>query len=411
MRYRALLEWLYSLSPRGVRLGLGRMRRVLAMRGHPERQLRFVHVAGTNGKGSVCAMLDSVLRKSGYRVGLYTSPHLHRFTERVRIDGEPIEDREAAKRLSQLRLFLEKPGVPRLTFFEVATVLALEAFVDAAVDVVILETGLGGRLDATNVVTPELSVITHIARDHEVWLGKALAAIAYEKAGIIKANVPCVMGEQRPGVRAVLRKQARVMKAPLAESVANDAQGYPVALAGEHQVYNTSIALAALRHLSAHGWTRVTERTIRSGLKATRWPGRLELVPGRPPVLFDAAHNLDGCQALARALADRKRASRGRRVLVFGVMADKDYRGMLRALAPSFNEIIFTRPNLGRAATEAQLMQVIHGVWVTNPEAALAAAKGRAGRSGLVVVAGSIYLLAGLRAAELGLRQDPLIAM
>ncbi|MBT8469589.1 MAG: bifunctional folylpolyglutamate synthase/dihydrofolate synthase, partial [Deltaproteobacteria bacterium] len=262
-RYREALRWLYGLESRGIKLGLERMAEAAERRGHPEREVPYVHVAGTNGKGSVATMVESVLRAAGYRTGQFASPHLQRYVERVRISGRPISEREAARRIEELRA---DTGLPPLTFFEYTTLLALEAFRDADCDIVCLEVGLGGRLDSTNIVTPEVSVITNISFEHQRILGDTLAKIAREKAGVLKRNVPCVVGARGKTVRRTITARARAVGAPLrwidrdfesawdghSLSVRVGEQrwdGLRLGLRGKYQGDNAACALAALMEL------------------------------------------------------------------------------------------------------------------------------------------------------------------
>lgn len=429
MRYADAIARLFALQSRGVRLGESRMRKALALRGHPERGQVFVHVGGTNGKGSVSAMIASCLSQAGYRTGLYTSPHLHRYVERICIDGKPIREAEAARRITELLEIFEGTGTGATTFFELTTLLALEAFRDHRCDVVVLEVGLGGRLDATNVVTPAVSVITRVALDHTQVLGDSIAAIAREKAGIIKRGVPLITAVRDAKARAVIERRARRMGAEVlridrdfsirpghvpqsfdVQVGEREISGLRIALQGEHQRENAACAIAALQRLHAVGFD-VSELTIRRGLSRVRWPGRLECVRGRPQILLDAAHNLDGCRALVRYLENRPSAVKGRRVLVFGALADKDYRRMLRLLALRMDTVIFCMPAMPRAASFTQLARVTKGARSRNVTDALRQARHAAGASGEIIVAGSIFLLAEVRAELLGLRSDPLIRM
>jgi dihydrofolate synthase/folylpolyglutamate synthase len=433
MRYAQAIERLYALQSRGIRLGATRMHGALALRGHPERGQVFVQVGGTNGKGSVSAMIAACLSRAGYRTGLFTSPHLHRYVERVRIDGRPLRESEAARRISDLLDCFAARAAPDTTFFELTTLLALEAFAEHRCDVVVLEVGLGGRLDATTAVTPAVSVITRVALDHTQILGDSVAEIAREKAGIAKKGVPLVVGGRDAEARRVIARHARRVGAPVSWidrdfGVAASATradrfdvrvgervfpGLGLGLRGQHQLDNAACAVAALAQLEARGF-EVPLRQLREGLLRVRWPGRLEPVAGKPRFLFDAAHNLDGCLALADFLrdADSWRPARGaRRVLVFGAMADKQYGDMLRLLAPLFDRVFFCPPPLARAASSAELRRHVRGTPVRTTAQALARARKAAGPRGEVVVAGSIFLVAEARAQVLGLRSDPPIRM
>ncbi len=426
MRYAEAVRFLYALQPRGVQLGLSRVELALSLRGHPERALPAVLVAGTNGKGSVASMLASVLRAAGYRTGLYTSPHLHRMTERFRVDEKPVGQRDFARRVSEFAPFLADPCTPQLTFFEACTLLAFEIFRDARCDVCVLEVGLGGRLDATNVVTPLVSVISGIALDHEDRLGGTLAAIAREKAGIIKQRVPVVVGTCDPSARRVIATRARKQGAALLrvgrEVRVSEAAGacdvlvqgrayanLALPLAGAHQLGNLACAVAALDVLGRRGFP-IPAGALCRGIARTRWPARLELVPGAPQVLLDAAHNPQACQSLALYLKALGSAY-GKRVLVFGAMRDKDHEAMLGVLTPVVDELVFSTPDTPRAEPAQALCEAYGGIAVDSPRRALSRARRLAGKRGLVIVAGSIFLVAPVRAELLGLGMDATIAM
>jgi dihydrofolate synthase/folylpolyglutamate synthase len=425
VRYEQAIEYLYALAPRGMSLGLRPIRRALALRGNPERGFLAVHVAGTNGKGSVSAMIASVLSASGLRVGLFTSPHLHRLGERFRIDGRPMPTRELARRTGDLCNFLEQAGTPKLTFFEVCTLLAFEWFRDARCDVAVIEAGIGGRLDSTNVVTPAVSVITSVALDHQDKLGTTLRAIAREKAGIIKAGVPVVTAVSDRGAASVIARRAARLAAPLV--LASRAEARPgrrlrhavswreralsvrIPLAGDYQAQNLGCAVAALAVLEKRGMP-ITEASLSRGLARVRWPGRLELLKGAPDVLCDAAHN----PAAARALSDHVAtlaAGYTRKVLLFGVLRDKDYEEMLALLMPHFDACVFATPASPRALLSTDLRARFGGAAFNSVDIALKHAQKRATPRGLVVAAGSIFLMSAVRALVLGLREDPKIAL
>lgn len=427
VRYAQAIERLYALSARGMRVGIERMQEGLAFRGLGPAQLRvpFIQVAGTNGKGSVSMMIAQGLRAAGYRTGLYTSPHLHRYTERVRIDGRPLSTREAARRISELLAWAQLPGAPELSFFEIGTLLAVEAFRDHRCDVAVIEVGLGGRLDATTALPASLSVITRIAKDHEQMLGDTLPKIAAEKAGIIRKGVPVIVGSPGAAVQKVILGQARRMRAPVSlverdfralpgrsGRVAFEVQGRRIAgvqlgLAGEYQRDNAAIAAAALCALEGLGLP-VPVAAIRKGLAQARWPARLERHEGAPALLFDAAHNPDGCAALARYLQSERARPR---VLIFGVMQDKDFPQMLSLLGPHVERVVYVQPQLPRAAAPEQLQAIVPGVAARDPADALRRARAAAGSGGLVICAGSIFAVAELRARALKLPSDPLIRM
>lgn len=426
MRYAQAIEYLYKLEPRGISLGLARVEKALVQRGSPQRAFQSVLVAGTNGKGSVSAMLASVLKESGLRVGLYTSPHLHQLVERFRVNGRTMPKAELARRVSALRAWVEEESTPPLTFFELCTVLAMEWFRDVGCDIVVLEVGLGGRLDATNVVTPVLSVITHVALDHQDRLGPTVRHIAREKAGIAKAGVPLVVGERDAESWRVIAAQARKVKAPMmridrditvreqdgAYAVrvgADELAGLRIPLRGAYQRDNLACAVGGVVALRKRG-VAISDAALRKGLARVKWPGRLELIEGAPDVLCDAAHNPDACEALAAHLAQLGERYR-RKVLVFGVLRDKDYERMLQLLLPCFDEVVFGTPISPRSARGAELCQRFGGKAFDDPQRCLSYAQKRAGKRGLVVVAGSIVWMSMLRARVLGVREDPKIAL
>jgi dihydrofolate synthase / folylpolyglutamate synthase len=426
MRYPEALAYLYGLAPRGVSLGLGRMRRALALRGHPEKAAPAVLVAGTNGKGSVASMVASVLSASGLRVGLYTSPHLHRVVERFRVDGRAMPEAAFARGVTALARAFATPGFPELTFFEACTLLAFEHFRARRCDVVVLEVGLGGRLDATNVVAPEVSVITSIDLDHTDRLGSTHAAIAREKAGILHRGALLVRGPMLPEAARVIDRRAqrlgcarlRVGHELAVESAAgrhevrvHDARyaGLASPLRGAYQAHNLACAVAALHALSERGFA-LGPGVLKRGLAKTRWPGRLELFTGPPDVLCDAAHNPHAARALAEHLAAL--APRYTRVVaLFGAMHDKQHAEMVAPLAPHVAAWVFATPDTPRAAPAEQLARRFGGEAVAQPERAFRRAQQRAGRRGLVLVCGSIFLMAPIRALLAGERQDPPIAM
>jgi dihydrofolate synthase/folylpolyglutamate synthase len=432
MRYATAIAKLFALQARGMRPGIERMRAALEFRGIDPDRLPFlvIQVAGTNGKGSVSAMLELGLRRAGRRTGLFTSPHLHRFSERVRIDGQPLSTRETSRKIAELLRFSRSRGAPELSFFELTTLLAIEAFREHACDVVVLEVGLGGRLDSTTALGADLSVITRIALDHTQLLGGTLAKIAREKAGIIRRGVPVIVGVRSPAALRVILAQAQRMAAPVrlidrdfsvrvVRSNARRGQtdsappvtitlpgrsltALRLGLAGEHQRDNAALAAAALHELE------LPSRALRAALQDTRWPARLETLPGQPAVLLDAAHNPDGCAALATYLATRAERPR---VLVFGVMADKDHALMLKLLAAEVETFVFCQPRLPRATPATELARARPGLIASSPAQGLRLARRAAGSGGLVIVAGSIFLVAELRARILRIASDPLIRL
>jgi dihydrofolate synthase/folylpolyglutamate synthase len=404
------LGYLWGLEVAGGwDLKLERMRAALARRGHPEDRWPALHVAGTNGKGSVAAMLDAVLTAAGYRTGLYTSPHLVDFAERIRAGGRTIPRDAVVALVRELRADLEAAGIA-LTHFEFVTLLGFEWFRRIGIDVGVIEVGLGGRLDATNLVRPAVTAITSIAHDHEAWLGRDLASIAAEKAGIVKAGVPLALGRVPPEAEAVIAARAAAEGAPVAR-VGTDGRletapprGFRfrgpgvewtdlrLGLAGRFQEENAAVALTALALVRRD--LPCPESAVRAGLAAVRWPGRLAVVGRAPLVLLDGAHNPAGVEALARELPA---IVGGRRVvLVFATMADKAWPAMLASLLPWAAEAVVTRVGR-RGADPALLAAALAGrvpVRATeNARAARAAAVAAAGPDGAVVVTGSLFLV------------------
>ncbi len=352
MKYTEALAWLYSLQRFGIKLGLENIRRLIAETHVDLGGARVIHVAGTNGKGSVCAMIDSICRAQKYRTGLFVSPHLVTFRERIRIDGEMISENEVAAGLADIRK-LVADWEPHPTFFEIATALALKHFTEAKIDIVILETGLGGRLDATNVVQSNVAVITPIAFDHEKWLGDSLEKIANEKAGIIKAQTPVVSGPQLPEAEKVIRDRATECEAPL-QFVDEAYAKSPIALRGEHQKLNAAIAIAAIRAANVE----IDEAAVTRGLAAVEWPGRFQCWDKR--TVIDGAHN----PAAARILTQTWREIFGdeRATMILAILSDKDLHGICEALAPIANSVILPKIRSERAADPEELAQTLASV-------------------------------------------------
>lgn len=384
MNYRDALAWLYGTQVFGIKLGLDNTRRLLAAMGDPQDHLRFLHVAGTNGKGSTCAMMESVLRADGLRCGLYTSPHLVDFRERIRIGPDRIAEAGAAEGLERLKMAAAGwDHAP--TFFELTTVLAAWWFAREGADIVVWETGMGGRLDATNAVDPLVSVITPVGTDHEKWLGKTLPEIAGEKAGIIKPGVPVVSAPQPEPVRAVLESRAAANGAPL-EFVREPWNGGPLGLAGAHQRWNAAVALAAL---DAAGLAPDSASRL-EGLASVAWAARFQRVGDN--MVIDGAHNPEAALALVDAWREAFGDRRAR--LVFGALQDKDIAGLLRLLRQIADEVWLVPVDSERGADNGQLRTAALGAGFAQVHSgsvvdALAAA--RAGDTP-VLVAGSLFL-------------------
>jgi dihydrofolate synthase / folylpolyglutamate synthase len=417
------LEYLFGLEQFGIKFGLDNIRTLVAALDHPDRAYRIAHIAGTNGKGSVTAIVDTAVRAAGYRTGRYTSPHLVDLAERFVIDGSPVDAERLERAASRLRELVDilredhRLSAPP-TFFEATTAIALMLFRESGVEIATCEVGLGGRLDATNVLSPIVTAITSIGHDHTRYLGSTLPQIAGEKAGIIKPGVPVIVGALPSDALDVVTAVARERSAPIClaadESIVTDegpvAEGghrlrlrtnrrdygtVTLALAGTHQVGNALVAVQVLEAIEAAG-IGLSVDSIRHGLEAVRWPGRLDhrrLANGRE-LLLDAAHNPEGAQALAAYLSFQGHEPLP---LVFGAMKDKDITAMIRALAPHARPLVLTRAQTSRSAEPSDLAIVAHEVGVTCPvmvepdlETALHVAWRTAPR---IVVAGSIFLL------------------
>ncbi len=441
MTYAQVLSHLDGLQMHKIKLGLEAMQSFLDRVGRPEQGLRFVHVAGTNGKGSVCAALTEVLGRAGYRVGLYTSPHLSSVRERFRIGRAFIDEATFAKLGTQI---IEVLGGEQITYFEFTTALALLWFAESKVDLVVLETGMGGRLDATNVVTPLVSVITSVSMDHEAYLGHTLAEIAGEKAGIIKAGVPVVSGAVDREAMPVIGRASRDRQAPLytlgqefdycpdpegtwtwrgGEPFANRRiAGLRTCRASLVQRENDSLAIAALQLLESKGYP-VNGPDLRTALAEVRWPGRMEYfeqpyppAPAQPSgagkgatiirYLLDGAHNPDGVKNLVQTL--KSNFAYHRLIGVWGSMSDKDLALTLGAIAPLADELILTRPHGERSATPEQLLAYLGEEGrrkvrcVEEVPKALLAAQESAAEGDLIVVGGSLYLIGEVRHLLLG---------
>lgn len=423
-----VLSQVLARVPQGIRLGVERTRAAAERVGRPDRSFPVLHVAGTNGKGSVSAQCEAVLRRAGYRTGLFTSPHLCRFAERIRIDGEPLDDATLAEVLA-IALALDDG----LSFFETAFIASMLAFQRAAVDVVVLEVGLGGRLDATNIVErPLVTSITRVALDHVKQLGTTLASIASEKAAIAKPGVPMVLGVLEPEAEAVARREAlqrgasAIYQAGKELTLELDAAGGTLLvpgrreplrlqprLRGAHQVQNAAVAAAMCSVAAAH-LTAVTTEHIERGIEQAQWPGRLEsLSDGRGEVLIDAAHNPDGVQSLAAFLRAEGSSWRGAEstALVFGAMDDKAWPEMLGMLGELASHRFYVEPPGRKAAPVSALRATLPGVGSAELESAVKGARAAVGDTGLVVVAGSIFLAGRVRAMLLGLPTDPAVAL
>lgn len=417
MNYTQASAFLFDRHQKGLKLGLERMNRLLDLIGQPQNRFISVHIAGTNGKGSTAAMLASVLSKAGYRTGLYTSPHLIEIRERIQIDSKMIGKKELVALLNQMMPQIHQTDA---SFFECITAMAFLYFMEKKVDIAIVETGLGGRLDATNTIHPVLTIITEIGLDHTKILGKTLKPIAAEKAGIFKRGTPCVVGSQNKSVNQFFRQRAKELSCPIVLSksavvfkkirmsetgssvhVIAEKTEYPnlfLRLAGEHQTNNMATALLAVNQLRHLGWA-IPEQAVRYGLSAVTWPARLDLLHKNPKIMLDSAHNPLGMKRLAKAI--RTLFTYNRLILIFGVLEDKAYRIMFKTIAPLADHIILTTPLSDRALPAekleplAQLESKLYSVQPRINDAWLEALE-TVNENDMIVGTGSIYFVGEL---------------
>ena len=433
-KYQATLEYLYHYVDyslvRNFRnspetFDLGRMRKLAQVMGDPQEAYPIIHVAGTKGKGSVSALCASALQAAGYRVGLYTSPHLDDFSERIQLNGEPISHAELVRLVEEQRAVIET--IPNITFFEITTALAFLYFAQQKATAAVIEVGLGGRLDATNICRPRVAIITSLSYDHIALLGNTLAEIAGEKAGIIKDNIPVVLSPQKEEARAVVRRVAQEHGARLFElgqdygfaalshslngqvfQVWQSAEGgevqsteLEIPLLGAHQVENAATAYVALQVASQNGLL-LTKKQIWQGFRQVAWPGRFEVLQCDPGLVVDCAHNRDSAEKLRKSVDDYFPGKPV--VLIFGASEDKDIEGMLEELIPRVEQVILVKSYHPRAADPEKLMELIQKygkpvqIILEVPEALDEALK-RAANGKLVLVTGSIFVAAGARIA------------
>lgn len=426
MNFREAMAYLQNLTKFGFNFGLGRIEELLRRVGEPHRELKVVHVGGTNGKGSTVAMVASVLNAAGYRVGTFTSPHLHSYTERYCINGEEIDPDRVAALISYLRPHLDAmvaEGYEHPTEFEVSTAMAFLYFKEEKVDLLVLEVGLGGIIDSTNVVVPLVSVITNVAMDHMDYLGHTIEEIALAKAGIIKVGVPVVTAADDPLALNVIERVSREKGAELV-LVGRDVTWEPIdrplslrgqyltvrgrkgeyselwlPLIGRHQLTNAATAVAVLEILTDLGY-RITPEVLREGLARTRWPARLEVMSENPLVVIDGAHNYDGARMLRRALDDYFPDREV--VLVLGMLGDKERARVASELAPRARVAVITRPNSSRAGDWEFLAREVgrlvgHVETIADVRKAVKRALELARPEDLVCITGSLYMVADAR--------------
>lgn len=374
MGYTAAVNYLYGLQKHGIKLGLDNTVKLLSLFNNPQEKFYSIHIAGTNGKGSTSAMIASILQAAGFRTGLFTSPHLVSFTERIRVNNEEITEGEVVELTEEIRSTIEGSEL-NPTFFEFVTVMGLLYFKRKNIDWAVVETGMGGRLDATNVLLPDASVITSINYDHSEFLGNTISAIAEEKTGIIKDGVPVITSAQEPSVMDAIKKKTEEKNASLfiygrdfsaaiktedtSGSVfnyngGNNFEDLVISLPGRHQVLNAALALKTIEVISQKplpNTSRLNPDTIRAGLGNIKWHGRLEFISKEPPILIDGAHNPSAATILADSLKEIFFRVYRRIILVVGIMSDKDIRGIMAPLLPLAAEIILTAPAYERAAS------------------------------------------------------------
>ena len=409
-------SYLYGLQKYGIKFGLRNITKLLSLLGNPHKNLRAVHIGGTNGKGSTAAFIHSVLLKAGYRVGLYTSPHLVRFTERIQINQREIPEKRVVELIGIVRRHAEM--LESITFFEFTTAMAFLYFADESVDIAVLEVGMGGRLDATNVVAPLLSIITNIALDHQQYLGDTISKIAFEKAGIIKKRNTLVTAATQPNVLHLFKERCKGLRSDFYQ-VGKDFIGVDmgfqmmnyfgrslslldaeIGLVGPHQVTNATTALGALELLTEKGY-QINETAVREGLRETRWPGRLEVMGKSPLVILDGAHNPAAMRTLKGAI--ERDFNFNRMILVLGIMADKDIRRIINEIVPLADNVILTSPHMERSASPALLKEYCDQ-WhkdadcVEDVNDAVASALTQARKEDLVLITGSLFTVGEARA-------------
>ena len=406
--YESAIGYLFNLQKFGIKFGLSKTENLLRAFGNPHSGQNYIHIAGTNGKGSVATFMGSILQEAGYRVGMYVSPHLVRFTERFRINGEEISQKKTTELIKELRTVINPDEPP--TFFEAVTAMAILHFAREKTDVAIMEVGMGGRLDATNVITPLVTGITNISMEHQEYLGNRLSHIAREKAGVIKTGIDVVTAVTQSQVIEQFKSIAEQRGAPMLR-VGKDVKyrttrsgfhffgqsrrmkGLQLGLRGIHQARNAALALGMMERLETKGFPHTTGQ-IREGLKKADWPGRMQVIRENPTILLDGAHNAAAIRALARTV--QSDFSYHRMILVMGVMADKDIPTLLRAIVPISHRVLYTRPVYSRAADPRVLMEKARslntpGEVVPSLREALVKAQGIASPGDLIVVCGSLF--------------------
>jgi len=427
--YKSALDYLYSfvdysltrnLRYSAEKFNLDRMNLLMGLLKNPQNKYPTIHVTGTKGKGSICAMLSSVLIAAGYQTGLYTSPHLHEYTERIQVNGMKIKKIELVNLINEIERHVS--SINGLTTFEITTAVAFLYFVKKKVDIAIIEVGLGGRLDATNIVRPLISIISTISKDHEKILGNTLKKIAEEKAGIIKENIPVIIAPQKPRIYTVLENRAKQKNAPIfrtdkllkikyithdldhqtfsiVDKKTNQSADIATSLLGKHQAINSLSAFTALKYLNKCGFIIPYEKIV-EGIKNAKWPGRFEIISKKPVIVLDSAHNIDSISKLSQTT--KEYFPRKKIILLFGASEDKNIRGMLSVLLPMSEKIIFSKSTHPRAMDPEKISALCNAyqnkISVIMPaERALEKAISLWNDHSIIVVTGSIFMVAAIR--------------
>lgn len=425
MNYNEALQFIHESHKFGMRLGLDNIKKLLELLGNPQNNLKIIHVAGTNGKGSTCSFISSILKESGYKVGLYTSPFLETFTERIRVNGENISEEEVGKIVSLIKEKIEimvSEGYSYPTEFEIVTAMAFYYYNQEKVDFVALEVGLGGRYDATNVIDkPVVSAITSISLDHTGILGDTLAKITFEKGGIIKENCPTIVYPQQEEASEVIKnicaekkskyiecdfKNIEIKSSNINSQIYNcningkELRDLEIKLIGDHQIKNSIVALNVIEYLNDIKITNISEENIRKGLLGTKWPGRIEKISENPMFIIDGAHNEEGAKSLANSID--KYFENKNKILVIGMLEDKDIDSVLDLLIPKFNKVITTTPDNPRAIDANKLKEKIerYNIEVTckpNIKEAVDYALEISNKDDVIISAGSLYMIGNVR--------------
>ncbi|MBS6507128.1 MAG: bifunctional folylpolyglutamate synthase/dihydrofolate synthase [Paraclostridium bifermentans] len=425
MNYNEALQFIHESHKFGMRLGLDNIKKLLELLGNPQNNLKIIHVAGTNGKGSICSFISSILKESGYKVGLYTSPFLETFTERIRVNGENIREEEVGKIVSLIKEKIEImviEGYSYPTEFEIVTAMAFYYYNQEKVDFVALEVGLGGRYDATNVIDkPVVSAITSISLDHTGILGDTLGKIAFEKGGIIKEDCPTIVYPQQEEASQVIKnicaekkskyiecdfKNIEIKSSNINSQIYNcningkELRDLEIKLIGDHQIKNSIVALNVIEYLNDIKITNISEENIRKGLLETKWPGRIEKISENPMFIIDGAHNEEGAKSLANSID--KYFENKNKILVIGMLEDKDIESVLDLLIPKFNNVITTTPDNPRAIDANKLKEKIerYNIEVTckpNIKEAVDYALEISNKDDVIISAGSLYMIGNVR--------------